>query len=60
MPLIDAVGDTGKFVGAILGEPDRYEGKVWIFGALVALFLLFFEPRDMSWEPFTLRTCSTA
>jgi len=27
MPLIDAVGDTGKFVGAILAEPDKYEGK---------------------------------
>lgn len=27
-PLIDAVGDTGKFVGAILADPDKYEGKV--------------------------------
>ena len=27
--LIDAVGDTGKFVGAILAEPDRYEGKTF-------------------------------
>jgi len=26
-PLIDAVGDGGKFVGAILAEPDKYEGK---------------------------------
>lgn len=25
-PLLDAVGDTGKFVGAILAEPDKYEG----------------------------------
>jgi uncharacterized protein YbjT (DUF2867 family) len=31
-PLIDAVGDTGKFVGAILAEPDKYEGKTF-FGA---------------------------
>ena len=28
-PMIDAVGDTGKFVGAILAEPDRYEGKTF-------------------------------
>ena len=27
--LIDAVGDTGKFVGAILAEPDKYEGKTF-------------------------------
>ena len=27
LPWIDAVGDTGKFVGAILTEPDKYEGK---------------------------------
>ncbi|KAI0835707.1 NAD(P)-binding protein [Hypoxylon sp. FL0890] len=26
-PLIDVVGDTGKFVGAILADPDKYEGK---------------------------------
>ena len=26
-PYIDAVGDTGKFVGAILAEPDRYQDK---------------------------------
>jgi hypothetical protein len=26
-PLIDAIGDTGKFVGAILAEPNKYEGK---------------------------------
>lgn len=25
---IDIVGDAGKFVGAILANPDRYEGKV--------------------------------
>lgn len=27
--LIDAIGDTGKFIGAILAEPDKYEGKVF-------------------------------
>lgn len=27
MPLIDAVGDGGKFVGAILAEPEKFEGK---------------------------------
>jgi uncharacterized protein YbjT (DUF2867 family) len=35
-PLIDAVGDTGKFVGAILAEPDKYEGKT--FHAAQALY----------------------
>jgi uncharacterized protein YbjT (DUF2867 family) len=35
-PLIDAVGDTGKFVGAILAEPDKYEGKT--FCAAVKLY----------------------
>lgn len=28
MPFIDIEGDTGKFVGAVLAEPDKYEGKV--------------------------------
>lgn len=27
MPLIDAVGDGGKFVGAILADPPKFEGK---------------------------------
>ncbi|KAF8850429.1 NAD(P)-binding protein [Acephala macrosclerotiorum] len=27
IPLIDARGDTGKFVGAILAEPEKHEGK---------------------------------
>lgn len=27
MPLIDATGDSGKFVGTILAEPDKYQGK---------------------------------
>ncbi|KAJ5455182.1 hypothetical protein N7475_010303 [Penicillium sp. IBT 31633x] len=26
-PLLDAVGDTGKFAGAILAEPEKFEGK---------------------------------
>lgn len=26
-PLVNAVRDTGKFVGAILAEPDRFQGK---------------------------------
>ncbi|KAF2164488.1 hypothetical protein M409DRAFT_67974 [Zasmidium cellare ATCC 36951] len=26
-PLIDIAGDTGKFVGAMLAEPDKYVGK---------------------------------
>jgi uncharacterized protein YbjT (DUF2867 family) len=29
VPLIDAVGDTGKFIGAILADPDKYEGKTF-------------------------------
>ena len=36
LPLIDTVGDTGKFVSAILAEPDKYEGKT--FCAAVALY----------------------
>ncbi|KAK6067986.1 hypothetical protein SCUP515_09899 [Seiridium cupressi] len=27
LPYLDATGDTGKFVGAILAEPDKFEGK---------------------------------
>lgn len=38
MPMIDAVGDTGKFVGAILAEPDKYEGKT--FCAATAIYSL--------------------
>lgn len=34
--LIDAIGDTGKYIGAILAEPDRYQGET--FCAAVALF----------------------
>ena len=36
MPYIDAVGDTGKFVGAILAKPDQYQGKT--FCAAQALY----------------------
>ncbi|MCJ1387485.1 NmrA-like domain-containing protein 1 [Xylographa bjoerkii] len=36
LPLIDTAGDTGKYVGAILAEPDKYEGKV--FCAASALY----------------------
>ena len=28
-PLIDIAGDTGKFVGAILAEPEKYAGKTF-------------------------------
>ncbi|KAL8926376.1 MAG: hypothetical protein Q9208_002919 [Pyrenodesmia sp. 3 TL-2023] len=38
VPMIDAVGDTGKFIGAILGEPDRFEGQT--FCAATALYTL--------------------
>lgn len=37
-PLIDAVGDSGKFVGAILAQPDKYQGKT--FHAATALYTL--------------------
>ncbi|KAL8644231.1 MAG: hypothetical protein Q9210_007360 [Variospora velana] len=29
VPLINASGDTGKFIGAILADPDRFEGKTF-------------------------------
>ncbi|KAG9062230.1 hypothetical protein KI688_006562 [Linnemannia hyalina] len=35
-PLIDTIGDTGKYVGAILAEPDKYKGKV--FSAATKLY----------------------
>jgi uncharacterized protein YbjT (DUF2867 family) len=28
LPLIDIAGDTGKYVGAVLAEPEKFEGKV--------------------------------
>ncbi|KAJ5780607.1 hypothetical protein N7457_005767 [Penicillium paradoxum] len=27
-PMLDAVGDTGKFAGAILADPEKFDGKV--------------------------------
>lgn len=36
LPLIDIADDTGKYVGAILAEPDKYEGKV--FSAATGLY----------------------
>jgi uncharacterized protein YbjT (DUF2867 family) len=30
MPLINAVEDTGKFIGAILASPSTYEGKTFV------------------------------
>ncbi|MCJ1415589.1 NmrA-like domain-containing protein 1 [Xylographa parallela] len=35
LPLIDTAGDTGKYVGAILAEPDKYEGKVFCAASAV-------------------------
>lgn len=29
LTMLDAIGDTGKFFGAILAEPDKYEGKTF-------------------------------
>ncbi|OBT67398.1 hypothetical protein VE03_03099 [Pseudogymnoascus sp. 23342-1-I1] len=34
-PLVDAVGDTGKFVGAILAETEKYEGKTFLGAAAI-------------------------
>jgi uncharacterized protein YbjT (DUF2867 family) len=28
LPLIDVVADTGKFIGPVLAEPEKFEGKV--------------------------------
>jgi len=28
LPLVDITGDTGKYVGAMLAEPDKFEGKI--------------------------------
>jgi uncharacterized protein YbjT (DUF2867 family) len=46
LPLIDTVGDTGKFVGAILADPDKYEGKT--FCAATKLYSLAEMCRIMS------------
>ncbi|KAF4974584.1 hypothetical protein FZEAL_8511 [Fusarium zealandicum] len=29
LPLLSAVSDTGKFIGAILADPDKYQGKTF-------------------------------
>lgn len=36
--LIDVVGDTGKFIGAILAEPDKYEGKTFCAASALCTF----------------------
>ena len=36
LPLIDTNDDTGKYVGAILAEPEKYEGK--LFAAATGLY----------------------
>ena len=38
LPYVNATRDTGKFVGAILAEPEKYQGKT--FCAAVALYSL--------------------
>lgn len=38
LPMIDIVRDAGKFVGAILADPDKYEGKT--FCAATKLYTL--------------------
>jgi len=38
LPLIETAADTGKYVGAILAEPEKYEGKV--FSAATKLYSL--------------------
>ena len=37
-PLIEVAEDSGKFIGAILAEPDKYEGKV--FSAATKIYTL--------------------
>ncbi|TGO47260.1 hypothetical protein BCON_0286g00030 [Botryotinia convoluta] len=34
-PLLDAVGDAGKFVGAILAQPDKFQGKTFCAAAKI-------------------------
>lgn len=46
LPLIDIVDDTGKYVGAILAEPDKYEGKV--FSAATRLYTYSEVAKTMS------------
>jgi uncharacterized protein YbjT (DUF2867 family) len=35
LPLIDTADDTGKYVGAILAEPEKFEGKVLCASSVV-------------------------
>ena len=42
VPLLDVVSDTGKFIGAILAAPDKYQGET--FCAAAGLY---------SWEEIT-------
>jgi len=46
LPLIETSGDTGKYVGAILAEPEKYEGKV--FCAATALYSMEEQARMIS------------
>lgn len=46
IPLIDAVGDTGKFIGAILADPEKYNGET--FCAATALYSLDEQAQIMS------------
>ncbi|KAK5111944.1 hypothetical protein LTR85_011691 [Meristemomyces frigidus] len=34
LPIIDATGDVGKLVGAILAEPEKYQGRTFCGGLL--------------------------
>ncbi|KAF9915359.1 hypothetical protein BX616_006331 [Lobosporangium transversale] len=38
LPHFDVVGDTGKFVGAILAEPEKFEGKILCAAAELRTF----------------------
>lgn len=35
LALVDATNDTGKFIGAILAEPDKYEGKTLLAATVI-------------------------
>jgi uncharacterized protein YbjT (DUF2867 family) len=38
LPLIDIASDTGKYIGAVLAEPDKYEGKTFCAAARLYSF----------------------
>ncbi|KAJ1559234.1 hypothetical protein HK405_011486, partial [Cladochytrium tenue] len=42
LPFIDVVGDSGKFVGAILADPDRFSGRV------VCAATALYTPQDVA------------